>query len=169
MTVAAFTTPRPRPGLGAREPSASQRNVSLLPDGPGSADGALPTTAAPVRASRVGDLVDHLAPQIRVLDDAALADPVAPDLELRLDHGQAVEPVRGRGQHGRQDLAQRDERDVDHDQVGTVRQLVERHRAGVGALDHGHARVLAQAVVELSVGHIERDHVPRRRAGAGSR
>ena len=38
---------------------------------------------------------------------------------------------------------------------------VGRERAGVGALDHGHARVLAQAVVELAVGDVERDDVLR--------
>ena len=48
------------------------------------------------------------------------------------------------------------------DQVGRVRELVGRDRAGVGALDHGHALVLAQAVVELAVGDVERD----RRASA---
>ena len=44
---------------------------------------------------------------------------------------------------------------------GRVRELVRRERAGVGALDHGHALVLAQAVVELAVGDVERDHVGR--------
>ena len=42
---------------------------------------------------------------------------------------------------------------------GRVRELVGRDRAGVDALDHGHAVVLAQAVVELAVGDVERDHV----------
>ena len=67
----------------------------------------------------------------------------------------------GAREHGRQDLAQRDERDVDDDQVRRVRELLGRERAGVDALDHGHARVLAQAPVELAVGDVERDHVRR--------
>ena len=44
-------------------------------------------------------------------------------------------------------------------EVRAVGQLVGRQRAGVGALDHRHALVLAQAVVELAVGDVERDDV----------
>ncbi len=107
-----------------------------------------------------GDVVDDLAPQLRVLDHAALADPLAADLELRLDHRQAVERARpwSRGPPGRT-LRQGDEGDVDDDQIRAVREVAGRDRAGVGALDHGHALVLAQAVVELAVGDVERDHV----------
>ena len=45
---------------------------------------------------------------------------------------------------------------------GAVGQLPGSQRAGVAALDHGHALVVAQRPVQLAVGDVERDH--RRRA-----
>ncbi len=58
-------------------------------------------------------------------------------------------------------LAQRDERDVDGDQVEGTGQVVGRQIAGVDVLAHDHARVGAQAPVELSVADVERDDLPR--------
>ena len=85
--------------------------------------------------------------------------PLAPDLELRLDHRQAVERGAAQRERRRQHLGQRDERDVDHDQVGSVRELAGAQRAGVAALDHGHPRIVAQPPVELAVRHVDGDHV----------
>ena len=62
----ALTTPRPPRRRPGRAPSASHRNVSRLPDGPASADGALPITAAPSAAGGRGDVLHDLAPQRRV-------------------------------------------------------------------------------------------------------
>ena len=45
---------------------------------------------------RVGDRLDRLLPQLRVAHDAALADAGLADLELRLDHREAVERRRRR-------------------------------------------------------------------------
>src|SRR4029079_16676766 len=72
---------------------------------------------------------------------------------------QAVEAVGGRGQDGGQDLAQGDERDVDDDEIRAVWELFGRDGARVGALDHRDALVRSQAVVELAIGDVERDHV----------
>ena len=91
-----------------------------------------------------------------------------PDLELRLDHREQIEPGRGGAHHRGQHLGQRDERDVGHDQVGRVRQLARIERAGVAALDDRHTSVVPQPPVELAVGHVEAI-TRRRRAGAGSR
>jgi hypothetical protein len=99
------------------------------------------------------------APQLRIAHHAALPDALAADLELRLDHRQAVEPLGSARQHGRQHLLQRDERDVHDDQVGRVRQLVAGDSAGVRALDHRHTGVAAQPPVELAVRDVERHHV----------
>ena len=105
-----------------------QRTSRGCPPGPGSPDGAKPSTDAP-SAARTPRRRDRLAAQRRVAHHAALADALAPDLELRLDHRQAVEPRRGarRARPGRT-FAQRDERDVDDDQVGRVRELRRRRR-----------------------------------------
>ncbi len=139
----------------ARPSSANHTNVSRLPAGPGRPDGAKPCTER--RAG--GDGRDRLAAELHVAHHAALADTLPPHLELRLDHRQAVVPRRGHAEHGRQHLPQGDERDVDHDQVGRVRELVGLDRARVATLDHGHALVVAQPPVELAVGDVERDHV----------
>ena len=66
-----------------------------MPDGPGS--GLVVTARAPQpRARRRGrDGRDRGGPQVEVADDAALADPVLADLELRLDHQRQVAVVAG--------------------------------------------------------------------------
>ena len=132
-----------------------------------SADGAKPRTAAP--SARRADGRRSPRGALRVAHDAAAADVLAPDLELRLDHRQRVEALGRAGEHGREHLAQRDERDVDDDQVRRVGQLRRLQRARVDALDHGHPRVLAQRPVELAVGDVERDDVLRAAPAAGSR
>ena len=88
-----------------------------------------------------------------------LPTPLSADLELRLDQRQAVVSGGGAGQDGRQDLRQRDERDVDHDQLGSVRKLVRTQLRALRRSINGHPRILAQPPVELAVGDVERDHV----------
>ena len=105
----------------ARPASARQTNVSRLPFGPGSPEEWKPSTADAERRRGLADEDQGFAAVARVAHDAALADPAAAELELRLDHRQGVEAGRPRSEHGGEDLAQRDERDVDHDQVGSVR------------------------------------------------
>ena len=98
-------------------------------------------------------------PRRGVPHDPALADLAPPDLELGLDQGQAVEPLGRAAEHGRQDLGQRDERDVDHDQVRRVGQLVGTQRARVAPFDDRHPRIGAEPPGKLAVGDIHRDDV----------
>ena len=80
------------------------------------------------------------------------------DLELGLDER---EHVVGRGEaaeHGGQHLGEGDERDVHHREVGHDRKHCRLQRARVGALQHAHPRIAAQAVVELSITNVHRDH-----------
>ena len=155
---AAARGPRPRP---ARPASASHTNVSRLPAGPGSPEDAKPSTAAPA-AARPRDRHDRLAPQRRIAHHAALADPLAPDLELRLDHHQRVERARPRSAStaGSTFASEMNETSATIE-VRPVRQRVARQRARVRPLEHGHARVVAQRQRQLAVGHVERDHVRR--------
>ena len=107
---------RPRP---ARPASASQTNVSRLPFGPGQ-PGRTRSPARPRPSSRRGarDGHERLAPVGRLAHDAALADALAADLELRLDHRERVEARRRRRPAAPgSTLRQRDERDVGDDQV----------------------------------------------------
>ena len=78
-----------RPSGGA--PARSHRKYSTLPAGPGKrARGD--TRARPARWPRrpLGDRRDRLGPQRRVAHDAARAEPLPADLELRLDHQDEV-------------------------------------------------------------------------------
>ena len=131
--------------------------------------GSPPGPAAPRRRTRapprprprrrVATRDDRLTPQRGIADHAALADPVAADLELRLDHDERVEPLRGAREHRREHLGERDEGHVGDDEVGPVRQRRDVDGARVDALEHGHARVVAQRHGELAVRDVERDHM----------
>ena len=58
-------------------------------------------TAAPAARAAAATVLHDLAPQRRIAHDAALADPVAADLELRLDHRQASKALGGAREHRR--------------------------------------------------------------------
>ena len=152
-------------------PRRARRRSRGCPAGPGRPDEAKPSTDAPSSLARVlghGHAAPRAGPRARA-PRRPCPTRSRPDLELRLDHGEAVEARRRCREHGRQHLRQRDERDVGHDQVRREGQLGRLERAGVAALDHGHPLVVAKPPVELAVGHVERDHGRRARAGAGSR
>ena len=91
---------------------AHQTKVSMLPFGPGSPDGAKPRTREAEAAGRLGDAEDRLAAVAGVADDAP-ADPLAAELELRLDHRQQLAARAEAGDRRRQHLGERDEGDVD--------------------------------------------------------
>ena len=96
----------------------------------------------------------------RVADDAAFADLGAARLELRFHERDDVGAGAEQRRHDRQDVAERDERDVDRDDVerrAVAGQIAARERARVDALDHVDARIAADLPVELAVADVERD------------
>ena len=128
------TSSRRLPGRSRRAPpppatGTSQGCPSAREDPTGRCRRRPPRAPAPLV-----DVDDRIASKAGLADDAALPKPVTADLELRLDHCQAVVSDSGTGQDGRQHLRQRDERDIDHDQPGSVRKLVRNDTAGVAAL-----------------------------------
>ena len=103
------------------------------------------------RSRRGGDLGDDARVDGGIGHQTALADVVAPGLELRLDQRHDVGAGREQRRHDGQDVAQRDERDVDRDDAGAVaesRQIGAGQVTGVDAFDDGDARVAAQFPVD---------------------
>ena len=155
----------------SRPASASHTKLSRLPAGPGRPDGGVArarlrpssSTAKRPTATQRG------AARVGRPDDSPSTHLVAAGLELRLDQGEAVEARRGAADHRREDLGERDEGHVDHDQVRLEWQLAGLERARVGALDHGHPRILAQPPVKLRRRPRPAPRPPRRRAAAGNR
>src|SRR5205814_1975700 len=72
------------------------------------------TEHVPAAENRVpGQTLDRRAVQRRIAHDAALADVLPPDFELRLHEGHHLPTRREDTEHRRQNLLERDERDVD--------------------------------------------------------
>jgi hypothetical protein len=90
-------------------------------------------------------------------DEPVLADLVAPRLELRLHERDHIGVCGKERRKRRQDVPQRDERDVNRHQIRRVRQVVRAEGARVHALGDEDARVGAQAPIELPVADVERD------------
>ena len=118
--------------------------------------GVNPTARAAARTSSSDPRVHG-----RVGHQPASLDILAAGLELRLDQGDHVAVGRQARRNDGQNLAQRDERDVDGDHVEGAGQVIGRQIARVDVLAHDDARVGAQAPVELPVAHVERDHLAR--------
>ena len=101
-----------------------------------------------------GDAPDDRGMDERIADDPFSAHLVAARLELRLDErddvGSRADDTNDGGQH----LCQRDERRIDGGNVDPFRKRLE--VADVRALHHHHARVFAQAQVELAIADIDR-------------
>ena len=143
----------------SRAASASQRNVSRLPLGPGSPEDTAPRTAAPSSRAQAATARTAARRSASSRTTPPLPTRSRPGLELRLDHHEGVEARRGAGQQRGQHLAQRDEGEVGHDEVGRVGQVLRAQRARVRALEHRDTVVRAQAPVQLAVGDVDRDDV----------
>ena len=121
-----------------------QTKVSRLPFGPGSPEEAKPRTGRPSSLGRAGDGEDRLAAVGGVADDAP-ADPLAAELELRLDHRQDLAPgARGSAATAGRILVSEMKETSTVARSGTNGRSAGSQVAGVEALDHGHARILAQ-------------------------
>src|SRR4051812_12944028 len=104
----------------------------------------------------LGDLTDDAGADVRVADDAALADIRATRLELRLDEHNGLPTRRSELEQRRQRLPHGDERDVADDELRSERKLV--HLARVRLLHDDDARIAPQPLVKLVRPDVERDH-----------
>src|SRR5258708_29461068 len=122
--------------LGARDPGGSR-----CQDGQAG-------RARPLAEESHGVVAVRLVP-----DHAALADPAPTDLELGLEHHHKLAVRSQEPTDRRHHLAQRDEAQVPHSQVGKGSgQRIQ--LADVGALEHHHALILAQPPGELPVSDV---------------
>ena len=112
-----------------------------------------PTSAAACVTARDDRFVDR-----RIGDETALPTSSRPASNCGLTSATSRHRERERGER-REDVPQRNERDIDGDEVGrrAARQQVE-SSAGIDPFSHDHAGIGAEPPVELSVADIERDH-----------
>ena len=96
-----------------------------------------------------------------VADDAAFADFLAPDLELRFDERDQRASGRGETQRDFEHFGEADERGVAHDPVARAVDQLGRERAGVDLFEHGHARIPPELPGELVGADIDREDVRR--------
>ncbi len=104
----------------------------------------------------LSDPQHHAAADLGVADHASPAHFLLTGLELRLDHCQRLPAGRGQRQRRWKHQPEADERDVTDHQLRREWKLAE--LASVHALEHDHARVVAQFLRQLPVADIERDH-----------
>src|SRR5262249_37206733 len=97
------------------------------------------------------DTVYRPGPQVRIPYDAALAQPLAADLELRLDHEYQVAVGPADRRQRRQHQPDGDERQVAGDQVDRLADPVEGQLADVGPIDHLDPWILLQGPGQLAV------------------
>ena len=167
-TAAAHSTSSAAPlgEVAERLAGAEQQEDLAVALRPGHAGGGDAERRQAERGGSSATAQHRLEPVAGIAHHAALADPAAAELELRLDHRQ--HPRLGTEQVGQrpQDLGEGDEADVDRDELGLQAggQLRGAQLARVEALEHGHPRVVAQAPVELAAADIDGDH--RARAAA---
>ena len=107
---------------------------------------------------RLQDTADHIHVDLRVPDDALLADLVPPRLKLRLDQAYHLAARRQDGVRGRQDPGQGDKGDI---HTGEIRhpvriQVLRLYIAEIGLFHTDDAGVLPELPVQLAVAHIDR-------------
>src|SRR6185503_17155190 len=93
--------------------------------------------------------------------DAARADVRAAGFELRLHERNHAAPRPEQWRHDREDLGQGDERHIDCDDVEGAKigwKIGGSEITRVHALEADHARILAEAPVELVVAHVDWHH-----------
>ncbi len=117
----------------------------------------IPLDAPAARLEPLAHLVADALVQHRVADDAALADFLAADLELRLDQRDQRAARFGEDQRNLEHLGEADERSVAHHPVAGPVDLLRGERTGVGLLEHGDARILPQFPGELVGADVDRE------------
>ena len=166
--VTTATVRRAQPTASSIQPSSSSgsrapcrwtrwRKNSRFPFGPGRPESTTPATSASHAEGRLGDSREHSSARLGSRDDAALADLAAPGLELRLDEHERL-PARARRAGAPAAAPSRREMNETSQATSSRRERQLGQLAGVHALEHGHARVVAQPRVQLAVADVERDH-----------
>ena len=130
---------------------------SRLPFGPGSPESTTPTAVAPHPRAGVDHLAQHAAVDLRVADDAALARPPPPGLELRLDEHERL-PAGLRAARSTGGSASRTLMKETSQTSRSGRTAARVELARVRPLEHGDARVVAQPRVQLAVADVDGDH-----------
>ena len=158
VTARPFAPPPPGPPPLPRDPPPRDGRSS---------PGCRPARAARTRRSRAvspsrsraaGKAATSASRRSPAEADHAPLPTAAAQLELGLHERQAVEARGGAANHRAEHLGQRDEGQVDREQVRRERRVGGLQGAGVLSLQHAHPLVLAEPPMELSVGHVERDH-----------
>ena len=151
---------RPAPGPPARRPGRprpARRSSPGCRPGPGSPEEAKPSTDSP-SSSRANRPTATSAPRRSSGERTTPPRPTRPRPTSNWGLTSASRSNRSatRRHHRGQHLGQRDERHVDHHQVGRIRQLARLELARVAPLDHRDARVLPQPPAQLAVSYVQR-------------
>ena len=107
-----------------------------------------------VGSSIAHGIVQHLAVGGRVTDNAVFAHLFAASLKLGLDQADTHSVRSGDGLRHREDMMQRDKRDIYAEKLDWLCQLVNGHVADVCALHIDHPLIGAQTPCQLTVAHI---------------
>ena len=146
---------------------------SRLPSVPVIGDSTCPRPSNPSAARHIGNAGARRArarpgpTRYRLLPTS-----VRPASNCGLTRATTSPPGGSSRRHDRQDVAERDERHVDGDEVehaGVAGRSASRQVARVDVLDDGDARIAADLPVQLVVADVEGDDAARRRAGAARR
>ena len=127
-----------------------------MPSGPVIGLGVIPSTRPALGFHPGPGLSADAFMDGRIADDTAFPDLLPPRLELRLDQRDELRAGLRQLQRRFEHLRERDEARVADDDVDRLRHLLGCEIAGVGLLQHDHARVLPQLPRELVGADIHR-------------
>lgn len=111
--------------------------------------------------SRCDDFFNDTLLHGGILDHTTLANFASGGFKLRLHQGDHVGCRCEQRGHGRQDVAEGDERDVDDDQIDRRRQVMARQRASIDTFDDDNAGVGAKVPGDLAASDIQRHYACR--------
>ena len=130
---------------------------SILPSPPAIDDGNTWMSVHPSEAANADDAVADLLMHHRIADDAALGM-LTLCLELRLDQRQQMHRRCRQRQRHRQHGFQRDEADIDHDDVRPHRQPFAFETADIGRFHRNDLGMAVQRRMQLAVPDIDGEH-----------
>ena len=139
------------------QPRRAPMKNSILPSPPAIEDGNTSISRAAERGGEGRDVVADFLMHRRVADDAALGM-LSRRLELRLDQRQQMHRRRRQRQRHRQHGFQRNEADIDHDDVGPLRQPLALEAADIGLFHRNDPGMAVQRGMQLAAPDIDRKH-----------